>query len=87
VADHVAITSSSPLQPSSEFCRREEEEGLDFWDALLNMETLPQTQANHLLHMELLGHPLSFLECDYTPAIVLPWSLPMFFEKIELRCQ
>jgi hypothetical protein len=33
------------------------------------------TQIDHLLHMELLGHPLSFLERDYTPAIT---ASPLF---------
>src|SRR6266481_274217 len=75
VADHVAINSSSPLRPSAEFYGKEEEEGLDFWDALLNVEVPPHTQIDHLLHMELLGRPLSFLECNYMPAIA---ASPLF---------
>ncbi len=75
VADHVAINSSSPLRPSAEFYGKEEEEGLDFWDALLNMEMPPHTPIDHLLHMELLGRPLSFLERDYTPAVA---ASPLF---------
>ena len=62
VADHVAVTSLNLLWPSAEFYGKEEEEGLDFWDALLSVEMPPHTQINHLLHMELLGRSLSFLE-------------------------
>jgi len=75
VADHVAITSLNLIRPSAEFYGKEEEEGLDFWDALLSMETPPHTQIDHLLHMELLGRPLSFLERDYTPAVA---ASPLF---------
>jgi hypothetical protein len=35
----------------------------------------PHTQIDHLLHMVLLGHSLSFLERDYTPAIA---ASPLF---------
>ena len=73
VVDHVAINSSSPLQPSAEFYGKEEEEGLDFWDVLLNVEMPPHTPIDHLLHMELLGHPLSFLELT----IHLPLQHPL----------
>jgi hypothetical protein len=31
-------------------------------DVLLSVEMPPHTQIDHLLHMELLGCPLSFLE-------------------------
>src|SRR5258707_7348349 len=69
VADHVTITSLNLLWPSAEFYGKEEEEGLDFWDVVLSVEMPPHTQIDHLLHIELLGHPLSFLEQDYMTVI------------------
>jgi hypothetical protein len=37
------------------------------------VEMPPHTPIDHLLHMELLGRPLSFLERDYTPAVGIPF--------------
>ena len=79
-------TNESPLNPaepellSTQAGLDDGEGDLEFWDTLLRPDSPPLTQLDHLLHMELLGRPISFREDDYIPAI---GSSPFFIQHLH----
>jgi hypothetical protein len=63
------FTTADPDQSSAPEGEEVGEGDLDFWDALFRPESPPLTQVDHLLHIELLGRPISLHEDDYIPAV------------------
>jgi hypothetical protein len=70
----------NPAEPdllSTQAGQDDGEMDLEFWDTLLRPDSPPLTQLDHLLHIELLGHLISFREDDYIPAV---GSSPFFIQ-------